>query len=167
MNIAEIDSRLAVQGEIKEPELVWADARRPPFRIYGLHDVRNQPVFRRIPEAVAQAVSPGVAALHTNTAGGRVRFQTDSPYIAIRAEMPAACLMPHMALAGSAGFDLYRYEGRECRYAATFMPSADKARGYESLIYAGAGGMREYLINFPLYSDVTNLHIGLHRGFRV
>jgi hypothetical protein len=27
--------------------------------------------------------------------------------------------------------------------------------------------MREYLINFPLYSDVTNLYIGLHRGFRI
>jgi hypothetical protein len=72
-----------------------------------------------------------------------------------------------MPLSGSAGFDLYCYERRQCRYTGTFMPSLEKMRGYESLIYTGQEGMREYLINFPLYSDVTNLYIGLHRQYRV
>ncbi|MDR3146426.1 MAG: SGNH/GDSL hydrolase family protein [Treponema sp.] len=158
---------MAVAGNIKEPELVWLGVRRPPFRLYGFFDARNQPVFRRIPEEIARAVSPALISLHTNTAGGRLRFRTDSPYVAIRAEMPGACHMAHMPLTGSAGFDLYAYKKRHHRYAGTFTPPPDMTEGYEALINTGPGAMRDYLINFPLYSDVTDLYIGLHRDYRV
>jgi DNA repair protein RadA/Sms len=60
-------------------------------------------VFRRLPTQVAKSVNEGVDQLHVHTAGGRVRFKTNSPYVAIHAKMPAIGKMPHFALTGSAG----------------------------------------------------------------
>ena len=45
-------------------------------------------------------VSDGVYQLHANTAGGRVKFATNSGKIAIRAYMPNMFKMSHYALTG-------------------------------------------------------------------
>lgn len=116
-----------------------------------------------MPEAVAKTVSPGVYALHTNTAGGRVRFATNSPRIHIRAKLDNPGKMPHFALTGSCGFDLYT--GR--RYAGTFVPPFDVKKKFESTLTVpedlNDGTMRTYTLHFPLYSDVISLHIGIDK----
>ena len=87
-NIGDVDKNLAITGKIQGVELVFYNVRHDPFRIYGLiFDSEGEP-FRRIPCGVAERVNPGVLRLHTNTAGGRVRFMTDSARVAIRAIMP-------------------------------------------------------------------------------
>jgi len=43
--------------------------------------------FNATRAAPSSQVSEGVSYLNTNTAGGRVRFGTDSPYVAIHAEL--------------------------------------------------------------------------------
>jgi lysophospholipase L1-like esterase len=110
-----------------------------------------------LPEDVAKRVSEGVYRLHANTAGGRVRFKTDSPYVAINVKMGSIGKMPHFAITGSAGFDLYT----DNSYFATFVPLFDMADGYESVIELRDRKMREITINFPLYSDVCSIYIGL------
>ena len=66
----------------------FREVREKPFDIYGLYDSHSEGVFRRLPEDVAKATSSAVAGLAKNTAGGRVRFCTDSEYVAIHAIMP-------------------------------------------------------------------------------
>ena len=68
-----------------------------------------------MPECVAKSVSDGVLRLHTNTAGGRVKFKTNSPYIAIKVKMDTG-KMSHFALAGSGAFDLYFKNNGKDRY---------------------------------------------------
>lgn len=160
----EIDRNFAIKSEIKKEDLRFYDIEQDPFKIYGVFKENGQ--YRRLPEAVAGRVSSGVAALHLNTAGGRVRFKTNSPYIAIHAEMNHIGKMPHFTLAGSAGFDLY-INGEESRYAGTFMPPFQIDGGYESMIDFDAVKMREITINFPLYSGVCALYIGLADGSAV
>lgn len=151
MDISLIDKNLRVDSRSAPEGTVWFDASKPPFSLHGF----GEP-FRRLPEKIAAGVSEGVLALHANTAGGRVRFYTDAGYICIKAVMPWACLMPHMALTGSAGFDLYR----SGRFAAPFIPPSDIKTGYESTVRLPAEGA-ECEINFPLYSPVSALWIGL------
>lgn len=160
-NISLIDSNFKVESQIKESDIRFYDVNQSPFRIYGVFYESGK--FRRLPENVAKTVNTGVYGLHANTAGGRVRFKTNSPYIAINAKMPCIGKMPHFALTGSAGFDLYICDEAD-RYVKTFVPSFDIQDGYESIIYFNSSEMREVTINFPLYSEVSELYIGLRDG---
>ena len=161
ISIGEIDKNLAVNRTIQGMELKFYNARRAPFHIYGLIPGNEGETFRRIPCEVAERVNPGVLRLHTKTAGGRIRFKTDSACVAIRAYMPKKCLMPHMPFLGSAGFDLYVKEGNEHVYKGSFIPSIDRTDSYESMIEFGSWEMRDIIIHFPLYDGVTDLFIGV------
>lgn len=161
-NIANIDTNFKVETKINKPDIKFYDIKQSPFQIHGVFFEDGK--FRRMPAAVAKSVSDGVFALHANTAGGRVRFKTDSPYIAIYAKMPAIGKMSHFALTGSAGFDLYREDGG---YINSFVPPFDMEVGYEGVIQVKGEGMRDYTVNFPLYSDVSELYIGLSESATV
>lgn len=160
MDITRIDKNFAVETKIQREGLVFFDAESAPFRIYGIY--RDGEKFRRLPEAVAQACNPGVLALHANTAGGRVRFVTDSPFIAISAQMGTVGKMPHFPFTGSIGFDLY--SGKQ--YIQTFVPPMEVEDHFEGLRETD-GTLREYTVNFPLYSEVKKLYIGLQEGCRL
>lgn len=139
------------------------DCRRAPFRIHGLlSSAQAGEGFLRMPADIAAQVSDGVAYLNTNTAGGRVRFRTDSPYVAIRAQLSNIGKMPHFALSGSAGFDLYYREQNQEIYGGTFIPPFDIEDSFEALLeLPPSPAQREITINFPLYSGVKQLQIGV------
>lgn len=158
--IEEVDRNLAVKGTVGDAELSFWDVRRPPFTVYGLLPGEPGETFRRLPRQVAEQTSPGVLHLHTNTAGGRVRFRTDSSCVAIRVKMPGKCLMSHMPFLGSSGFDLYLTENGKCCYEASLVPPIDRGDGYESLVRFPDRTMRDITINFPLYDSVAELLIG-------
>ncbi len=168
LNLEAIDKNMRIEKTIKKPDLKLYDVREEPFEIYGFFEPRSEPVFKRLPDKIgnSEAVNKNVRALYRNSAGGRVRFSTNSPYIAIRAEMSGVGKMPHMTLAGSAGFDLYidSPDGNQSVYCRTFMPPRDMTDGYESVIDINDGGMRHYTINFPLYSNVDRLYVGVAEG---
>lgn len=162
-NIEKIDKNFGCGTKIEKDNIRFYDALCEPFKIYGIFYEGGK--WRRVPEAVAKTVSEGVYALHANTAGGRVRFKTDSPYIAISAKMPTMGRMPHFTLCGAAGFDLYLNGANQ----GVFRPPFDASGGYEAIRegyeytaeYGTYGEVRNVEINFPLYSDVSELYIGV------
>lgn len=154
-HIFEIDKNFRVMACAGREDAVFYDPRREPFRICGVFYENG--MFRRMPEKVAKTVSEGVYYLHTNTAGGRVRFRTDSPYILIEARMSGVDHMNHFPLVGSAGFDLYV----ENEYEASFLPPQGMKDGYGSAVDLGAREMRDVTIHMPLYANVLSLGIGL------
>lgn len=160
-NIAEIDKNFAVETAIQREGLRFYDAESEPFRIYGVF--KENGMFRRMPEEVAKAVNEGVYELHTNGAGGRVCFVTDSPYVAIKTEY-IPLKMPHFALTGSCGFDMYTECEGEIRYKGTFQPPFDVKDGYEGVLDLPGSNEKIVTINFPLYSSVKKLYIGLKEG---
>lgn len=160
MEIHDIDSNLKVEKTLGVEDIVFRDVREEPFDVYGFYDYRNQRPFKRIPDDVARATNEGVAFLFTNTAGGRVRFTTDSPYVAIRCKMPTVCRFEHMPLTGTSGFDLYVNN----KFRATFIPPFDMTDGYESLVWLGEPVKRELTVHFPLYNDVSDLWVGVRNG---
>lgn len=165
--IDEIDKNFKVQTSLTEKDIKFYDVRLDPFKVYGLYNYRNETVFKRLPDNVAAAVNEGVRELALNTAGGRVRFSTDSKYIAIKTIMPSVTVFPHMTLAGTSGFDLYIDEGTGSTYYQTFMPPVGMKDGYESIIYFPNIKERNITINFPLYNSVDSLYIGLQNSASV
>ncbi len=165
MNIADIDPNLRLETALSEPDIVWADAAVAPVRLYGAA-ADSDGVYRRLPAELAQRVNPGVAWLYRHTAGIRLRFATDSPYLALKAEWDGLDLRPHMPLAGSNGFDLYAVRNGRQRFVGTAMPSAESTCGFEWL-FRLPGGQREYILNFPLYNGVERLYLGAKAGCRL
>lgn len=160
----EVDKNMVIETSITEPDIKFYDVRKEPFEIYGFYDPYGQPFFRRLPAEVADATSANVAKLAKESVGGRVRFSTDSSYVAIKAEMPAFGRNSHTPLEASAGFDLYEDypDFGESRYVKSFLPPYKSEGGYEQIIKLGdKRKTRCFTINFPLHSCVKNLYVGL------
>ncbi len=158
MELTKIDKNFAVQSTIDRTGLCFYDVEEAPFRVYGVKMLDGR--YRRLPEEVARATNEGVHLLHANTAGGRVRFVTDSPRIAIHASMDGLEQSVHFAFTGKAGFDVYQ----NGVYRKTFIPPVDKKEGFESVIETRLTEKAEILIHFPLYANVKHLYIGIEEG---
>ena len=156
-DISKIDRNFAVETSLNIDHIKFYDILEAPFSLYGVFYENG--LYRRLPEKIACSVSEGVRALHENTAGGRVKFVTDSSYVAIQAKMPGVGRMPHFALTGSSGFDMY--VGKKEEYYGSFQPPYGMSDGYESVLRFADRRKREITINFPLYSNVSALYVGL------
>ena len=157
-DITKIDPNFVVKTNIQREGLRFYSIEQAPFSIHGIFWENG--CYRRLPEAIGTNVNEGVTGLHRHTAGGRVRFVTDSPYIAISAELVDFEPMSHMALSGKAGFDLYTKK----QYLGTYIPSTTVTDHVEGVVDLPEPGEREYSINFPLYNPVISLHIGIQEG---
>ena len=163
-DISKVDKNLEVKTKLDVDDAVFYDSKKAPFDLYGLCKTELD-VFKRMPSKVGESVSAGVNRLNYHTAGGRVRFTTDSDYVAIKCTMPVICNFSHMPRTGSSGFDLFEVDNGCYTYLGTFVPPKDMTDGYESLQWL-RGGKRERCleINFPLYNRVDDLYIGVREG---
>ena len=158
--LTEIDKNF-IPATIDKQDYLFRDCREEPFRIYGLiWPNEEDPFFTRMPRKVAKTVNDGVLSLCNCTAGGRVRFKTDSATVAIRAKMHHIYRGNHFPMTGSSGFDLYA----DGIYRGTFCPPLEITDGFESRVDLRGKGMREILIHMPLYSGVISLEIGIEPG---
>ncbi len=157
-NIDDIDANLKIETSLNRENIKFYNVLEYPFKIYGVFMENGK--FRRIPEKIAASVSEGVHYLHAKTSGGRIRFKTDSCFVAINVSMDNIGRMPHCSLTGSAGFDLYA----DNNYVRTFIPPYDIKEGYEGIIEFDSDALREITINFPLYSEVKEVYIGLNEN---
>ncbi len=167
MKIGEIDRNLAVQSKLDIKGLKYHNALEDPFDIYGLCQPKETGQYRRMPREVAERVSKGVAEVSSYMSGGRIRFRTDSPYVAVKAKLTGQCFLPHMPLTGTHGMDLYVYDGVADIFQGTFVPPMESPEDYEAVLYGTDAKMREITIHLPLYSGIAELYIGLDENARV
>lgn len=162
MDISKIDKNLKIETKINKADIVFYGVPDESFGLYGVIPPRDgADMFLRMPADVAESVNEGVASLNPCTAGGRLRLVTNSPYIAISAELTHMHKMPHMTLAGSIGFDLYEIaDGKEI-YVKSFVPPFNIDNKYEAVIDFPDARERELIINFPLYGGVKKLFVGV------
>ncbi|MEG0771594.1 MAG: SGNH/GDSL hydrolase family protein [Clostridia bacterium] len=161
MKISDIDANLKVETNLDLEDVVWIDVHKEPFKIYGFYDSEN---FTRLPKDVAMTGNDSIKNLYTNTSGGRVRFSTNSPYIAIKAKLPNVCHLSHMSLQGTSGFDLYCDTENKSTFQKSFIPDGDILKSYESVAYCDDSKVNFYTIYFPLYNNLTSLYIGIKKG---
>ncbi|MBQ9728286.1 MAG: hypothetical protein IJV85_01685 [Clostridia bacterium] len=179
MDIASIDKNFALKG-VNEPDIEWFDPLREPFSLHGVFYDKNTSVydeepglFLRMPAEISNQVSYGVNLLSKMTAGGRLRFQTDSPYVAIKCIAPDFEGLYHMPLTGSHGFSLYvngLFDGKFAPGVKDLQNSQNNALKY-TFAFEGSrhiknpsGGVDDCELYFPLYGGVRKLYIGLKKG---
>lgn len=164
MKMEEIDKNLLVETGITEPDIVWLNVRQAPFVICGIIYDETYGCYTRMSQKVAKQVSEKVGCLNFQTAGGRVRFCTDSPFIGIHAVMENNKPMSHVTFLAQSGFDLYRKKADDCseKFCHSFIPPINMCSGYSSAFYTD-GVSAEYTLNFPLFDGVKELYIALKK----
>lgn len=165
MNISEIDKDLSVQYGLTEPDMVWHDIKQSPFRVHGVFYDSAKGEYLRMPADVAEATSKNVGKLNRHTSGGRVRFRTNSTYIAIHAVMNKRSLMAHMPLSGQAGFDVFRRLDGKDTFFFTMVPPPTMSEDYSGYTtgHKTYGELTDYTVNFPLYDGVRELYIAIKK----
>lgn len=152
MKFSEIAKKLPT--EKGKEDTVFANIEQAPFHIHGVY-MGDDGRYHRMPLNVAEKVSAGVMKLSTNTAGGRIKFKTNSPYVVLKAKLGKYWHMYHFPACGVYGFDVY--DGVE--YKGTFRP-IDRPTEFEWIVGLG-DGEHDLTVNMPLYSDVSEVLIGL------
>ena len=158
--------------EIKADDIVFYDCLSEPFAVEGLYNPKETGRFIRLPEYFENSddVCEGVRQLMLHTAGGRVRLVTDSPYVGIVAEINGSNAMQHITGVCQFGFDMYSADADDRKnqlYTKSFfpprnLPSEDVS--FDGFYQFEEGKMREITINFPTYTTVNKVLIGLKEG---
>ena len=155
--IYEVDKNFNVESNLNLKDVKYYNVKENPWCLYGL---LFDDMFRRMPKQIAEKVNDGVLFLHGNTSGGRLRFVTDSPYVAIVAKMPDKVHFSHMPQTGISGFDMYV----DNRFYSSFIPPVDIKNSFSSVSSFETPAEKNITINFPLYNNVSELYIGLKNG---
>lgn len=163
-NYITLDKNMLVDT-IGDTPVAWYDVRKAPFKIYGLYQPETESWFHRMPMDVATATSEMVEKLSQEPAGGRVRFSTDSPFVAIRAKYRVVGRASHLTLVSTSGFDLYVDDEFGSRFVKEFRMDVNMVDAYEQKIdVPGKACMRAYTINFPVHCVVETLEVGIAPG---
>jgi hypothetical protein len=151
-------------SEVDTDGVQWFDPRERPFGLVGFEWLENDGIYRRLPLEPEWEIRDPVDALANHTAGGQIRFRTDSKRILIRVEIRERSGMYHMPATGQSGFDLYVLESGIQRYLRTTRFPHDDTR-YEVELYNHDQELyRSYTLNFPLYNGVNKVEIGFEQG---
>lgn len=171
MNISKMDTNLASTG-LTDEKINWINSQDKRISVHGVYYDEKEKLYVRVPGSVTEATgNPSVVTLARATAGGRIRFVTDSDYITIKASVPYFYMLSHMSITASHGFSVYVNGKYENRFAPTFKSFLKACNnGNENILFterkkiADSRENRLIEIYFPLYGGVSELHIGIEEG---
>jgi hypothetical protein len=147
-------STAALPGEVR-----WFTPDDPAVRFSGAAFRKPGDVYRRLP--VMEGFTEAVDELAWHTSGMQVSFRTNSSRIRVRAILWHEAVFPHLTKVGSSGFDLYYGEPGNQAFANSVKPPVT-ADSYDMDLTVNLPRlMREYTINFPLYSGVEAVEFGI------
>ena len=149
---------------IGEYEIEWRDILDKPFEVHGFYNGEGMSPYGRIPLDIELTASK---ELMSEAAGGRVRFSTDSPYIAIRAKFAYVGRAAHYTLSGAGGFDLYIDGEYGSRFVNFFAMPYNMKDGYEQVIALRGESLRSFTVNFPIRAIVESVQVGLKPGANI
>ena len=166
-NIVRYDGNMAT-GLTDGKDVVWHDMAEAPFRLSGLAFHTPGKPLRRLPEVAEGTIPEAVDMLAWHTSGATLGFKTDSDLICLRVSISHSNVLDHMTAIGSAGFDLYMGAPRHRIFcAATRFPANNAEYSVKLIGDIPAEGVREYLLEFPMYSHVESLEIGFRPDAKI
>lgn len=144
---------------------VYLDAAKAPFSMHGLCEP-----YRRVPEDVAKNTSRDLENLGAMTAGGRIRFKTDSDYIIVQANITAADTFgqPQSSMLAKHGFNFYVKEGGVQKFGGIFFTyQGGDCTGFAEGRVRLKPGMKEITLYLPLFAKIDRLYIALREGSEI
>jgi lysophospholipase L1-like esterase len=161
-----LDPNMTMQ-EADADGIIWLDPREAPFNLSGFEWIQEDYVYRRLPVHPDWEIRDAVDRLANQTAGGQIRFRSDSKKILLRVELREKSGMYHMPATGQSGFDLYVKDEEIQRYVRTTRFPADTIRYQAELLNSDQKQMRDITLNFPLYNGVNSVLVGIEAQSRI
>ncbi len=163
MRLEDIDRNFKLDT-VQQEDIEWISALDERFSLSGIYFGEAEDRFIRMPLDVAAQVSGGVHVLADKSTGGRLRFETDSPYVAVRSVVIATGNSPHMTNILRYGYSLYV---DNC-FLGMFAPAVDDIVARGDVAYEGirrfSAKSHDVALYFPLYGTVRALFIGVKKG---
>ena len=156
------DKNFIHQEVVSDAEVDWYDIH--DLKLYGV--TPDTYLTHRLPTQVATQVNAGVREYSTSGAGGRVRFTTESPFVALKVTYGPGSVPTVNNHCVSYGFDLYREENGVEVFTAAARPVAgfDYKQGTYKMLTRNQGRSYAYTLNFPVFAAVETLLIGVEKG---
>ena len=159
----EYDSNFLPDDKIGKYDVKYYDVKCEPFRIYGVwHDGER---FVRFPKDIAPKVSEGMTHAYSSASGGRVRFVTDSPYVAIKSVFALVGRNEATPLSATAAIEM----SVDGDFGGVFRTSPE----FNEAVHIGVTDIRkepgEHLITLymPTHSHLSELYVGLKPGSKL
>ena len=161
------------QAELRESTdakyCVFRSIREAPFQIYGLYHPEEEGRFHRMPTEVADPIGGSVKGQNYSSAGARVRFSTDAPYMVVYCKNPRSVYFSNMTPMATTGVDVYldypNVGGRVpySRYMHSVRPPQTSGESFSSRFNFPAG--KKYVTMYlPMYNTYEDMYIGLPEG---
>ena len=171
MDITKIDLNLASVG-IEGADVEWISGHDERISVHGMYFNEKESLYMRVPSDVLEKLAkPSLDHLSKHTAGGRLRFKTNSKYISIKAALTAYHAAPHMPITLTHGFSVYADGFFRNRYSASFKQMLETDFGDDSKIVfaerkliAETDEDRIIEVYFPHYGGVSEIYIGVDKG---
>ncbi|MFH0759753.1 MAG: SGNH/GDSL hydrolase family protein [Bacteroidota bacterium] len=161
-----LDSNMAL-NTADQDGMVWLDPRDAPFELDGFEWIAQDGIYRRLPVHPDWEIRDEVDELANHTAGGQIRFSTNSRRLLIRVKLMERSGMYHMPATGQSGFDLYLQDGQTKRYVSTTRFPHDSTQYQVELFNVNDQEMRSFILNFPLYNGVASVLVGIEKGSQI
>ncbi len=169
MKLSDIDANFKIENKI-ESDIEWHEISENSFDLYGVYYSAKDEEYLRFPKGWAKSFNEYVVYHANRTAGGRVKFQTDSPYIAVK--VVATHLDLGDSVRGAIGAALYTDD----YFSAPFSPCLDFINGLargEDVSYSGIYRIssphslnitHDFTLYFPILNGVKRVYIGIKKG---
>ncbi|MDF2522336.1 MAG: hypothetical protein K0R84_2964 [Clostridia bacterium] len=145
--------------------ITFYNPKELPFRVTGFAFFEKDKEYIRSEKERLSLFSETLANILSQTSGGMIGFKTNSTRLIIRADISSVSSFPQMALSGTGSFDIYQGCHKNKEYIGIAMPAKVGACRIDTVIMLREHeAEKEVTINFPLYSRVDNLEIGLDTG---
>lgn len=158
--VKDIDSSYIMS---KKEDMYYVIPLEKHFKISGFPYIdENETSFYRLREANSSTYPNEIKKRVSSTAGGRIRFKTNSNVVEIKITLDEIESYPHFALTGSAGVDIYLGTGQSKKWYATLAPANKLDKSYSGTMLLQGDNEHEVTINLPLYSSIKRIEVGLH-----
>ncbi|MCM0649863.1 SGNH/GDSL hydrolase family protein [Clostridium swellfunianum] len=165
INVQEIDKNMIIEDLIDN--FKWIMPTESPFKLSGFLWFSQDKCYRRLPKKPMYKLSEEVDILANCTAGGQIRFRTNSSSVAVKVKLLGAANMVHMTATGQCGFDIYAGTDEKVYYCGTTKFDHTKTE-YEYTFFKMKDKLwKNIIINFPLYQGVEQIQVGIEASAEV
>lgn len=161
--VSDIDPNFKQKTEIGS-SLIYFDAAKAPIVLEGLPFLNEDGRRSRLPRKTAEKMVTRRVGPAMQTAGGLVRFRTDSPEIAVRVHLDEYYTGFNKQL--STGFDLYTGCAPEMKFLGNHCIENPVDR-YEFSWKIKSDDIQDYSIYLPVFCSFFKIEIGIKEGCRL
>ena len=162
MRLEDLDK--AFKQEANDENLIYVECRNLPIKITGFPWLEENGNYHRLPDKFEDKYSIKLNNLRKCASGGAVRFRTNSHLLGVKWELEPDTIdcSPRMTANMSQGFDFYYGEPGTMTFAGCINAQTEDHVHYRNTKHLSDEKiMREITLNFPLYSAVKKVEIGL------